>query len=325
MIQGLTNKQELQLTKEPTGKLEGKDKSKVKSVLTNITSISDLSSVLEDGKTLVIASPMDPYQIHNRKFKDRTDTLLSIRREGDKFYSTDLGTFHNVESFIRGRGRVVSKNTFGFSHSEIEESRVLSSLKYNATSNSNMFIIDTDSSPFIDKSVKHLSEGYEEISNLKKDVNKLLSEKNVTSQYYDKDSGKEKKLNNDLVIRNLSSGSDVLYFSIDGQKYSFGGTHQYLTSSRVSSERGDLNWSDLRWSNYSPSNGYNKEFSISKLSVKERRELLSKLQDMEKKSSALNSEKTKFLSKYFEGMKKKKQNHKKTWLRQNRFVNLSIK
>ena len=33
MIQGLTNKQELQLTKEPTGKLEGKDKSKVKSVL----------------------------------------------------------------------------------------------------------------------------------------------------------------------------------------------------------------------------------------------------------------------------------------------------
>jgi hypothetical protein len=66
MIQGLTNKQELQLTKEPTGKLEGKDKSKVKSVLTNITSISDLSSVLEDGKTLVIASPMDPYQIHNR-------------------------------------------------------------------------------------------------------------------------------------------------------------------------------------------------------------------------------------------------------------------
>jgi uncharacterized ParB-like nuclease family protein len=188
-----------------------------------------------------------------------------------------------------------------------------------------MFIIDTDSSPFIDKSVKHLSEGYEEISNLKKDVNKLLSEKNVTSQYYDKDSGKEKKLNNDLVIRNLSSGSDVLYFSIDGQKYSFGGTHQHLTSSRVSSERGDLNWSDLRWSNYSPSNGYNKEFSISKLSVKERRELLSKLQDMEKKSSALNSEKTKFLSKHFEGMKKKKQNHKKTWLRQNRFVNLSIK
>lgn len=306
MIQGLTNKQELQLTKEPTGKLEGKDKSKVKSVLTNITSISDLSSVLEDGKTLVIASPMGPYQILFRKFKDRTDTLLSIRREGDKFYSTDLGTFHNVESFIRGRGRVVSKNTFGFSHSEIEESRVLSSLKYNATSNSNMFIIDTDSSPFIDKSVKHLSEGYEEISNLKKDVNKLLSEKNVTSQYYDKDSGKEKKLNNDLVIRNLSSGSDVLYFSIDGQKYSFGGTYQHLTSSRVSSERGDLNWSDLRWSNYSPSNGYNKEFSISKLSVKERRELLSKLQDMEKKSSALNSEKTKFLSKHFEGMKKKK-------------------
>ncbi len=187
-----------------------KSDKKISTLLSKLKTISDIKLILEDGMSLIIASPLGSYSIQNKEFKKRQNTLISVSRNKDAFYFKDIEIYHNASALVEKRsGREIIKNASRFSSSKEPEETVLNVLKYNGNKKSKILIIDSSKSVYLPESNHNVLVEYLKCLKTKKhEISDMLKSYNVTDNYKTTNGqlNYKKSANKSLVLNNTSSG-----------------------------------------------------------------------------------------------------------------------
>jgi hypothetical protein len=243
--------------------------------LTKMTTVQEFKDFLGEQVLFINSSKNMSYdELDSRKKSLSSDSVFAFRVSPKGFlsyheYPTYCVSFMDTirDSFTEITGE---NNTYG-PKKNITDEKILAFLKFNCKKNAKMTL-----SPYIwdDALLTKLGAFVAEHKEQWKNASDLLKPLNETQKY--KETRKAYSVPKSFVFYNCSSGTSEYRFELGGNLYSFnGGTY----STRPILEKQEKNDYDflsgrfLQFSNYSPSNGYNENWSVYKASVAQKKEL----------------------------------------------------